>query len=205
MVKRGLEVEGELQFAHEGETIVLTRILIAQGRLDEAIGLLDRLIKEGEAGDRITSLVEMLLIQAFAFKAQGDANKAMTTLGKALSIAEPGGYIRIFIDEGSPIAELLEEILDDNTDIPRAYLKKLLSAFRLNKLIKTDDGLVERLSERELEVLRFIAAGLSNKEIMKELFISISTVKTHLSHIYSKLNVNSRTQATLKAKELELL
>ena len=147
----------------------------------------------------------MLLIQAFAFKAQGDANKAMTTLGKALSIAEPGGYIRIFIDEGSPIAELLEEILDDNTDIPRAYLKKLLSAFRLNKLIKTDDGLVERLSERELEVLRFIAAGLSNKEIMKELFISISTVKTHLSHIYSKLNVNSRTQATLKAKELELL
>jgi len=205
VVKRGLEVEGELQFAHEGETIVLTRILIAQGRLDEAIGLLDRLIKEGEAGDRITSLVEMLLIQAFAFKAQGDANKAMTTLGKALSIAEPGGYIRIFIDEGSPIAELLEEILDDNTDIPRAYLKKLLSAFRLNKLIKTDDGLVERLSERELEVLRFIAAGLSNKEIMKELFISISTVKTHLSHIYSKLNVNSRTQATLKAKELELL
>jgi LuxR family maltose regulon positive regulatory protein len=205
VVKRGLEVEGELQFAHEDETMVLARILIAQGRLDEAVGLLDRLIKEGEAGDRITSLVEMLLIQALALKAQGDANKAMTTLGKALSIAEPGGFIRIFIDEGPLMAELLEKVLDAKIDVPQAYVKKLLTNFRLNKLIKTDDGLVERLSERELEVLRFIAAGLSNKAIMKELFISISTVKTHLSHIYSKLNVNSRTQATLKAKELDLL
>ncbi len=204
-MKSGLEVDGELQFSHEDETIVLARILIAQGRLDKAIKLLDRLIQQGEAGDRITALVEMLLIQALTLKAQGDPNKAMVTLRKALSIAEPGGFVRIFIDEGPPMAELLEALLDNHTDIPRAYVKKLLSAFRLSKLIKTDEGLVERLSKRELEVLRFIAAGLSNKKIMEELFISMSTVKTHLSHIYSKLNVNSRTQAILKAKELELL
>ncbi len=205
IVKHGLEVEGALQFAHEDETIVLARILIAQGRLDEAIDLLDRLIKECEAGGRITALVEMLLIQALALRAQGNPDKAMVILRKTLSIAEPGGFVRIFIDEGPPVAELLEALLDDNTDIPRVYVKKLLSAFRLSKLIRTDEGLVERLSERELEVLGFIAAGLSNKNIMEELFISMSTVKTHLSHIYSKLNVNSRTQAILKAKELDLL
>ncbi len=109
------------------------------------------------------------------------------------------------MDEGPPLAELLEKILDAKVDVSRAYVKKLLSAFRLSKLIKTDDGLIERLSERELEVLRFIAAGLSNKKIMEELFISLSTVKTHIRNIYSKLYVHSRTEAIVKAKELDLL
>ncbi len=91
---------------------------------------------------------------------------------------------------------MLEILVDEDKDIPQTYVKKLLSAFRSNNLIKVDDDeLVERLSERELEVLRFIAAGLSNNKIMEELFISLSTVKTHLRNIYSKLNVNSRTQA----------
>jgi LuxR family transcriptional regulator, maltose regulon positive regulatory protein len=99
----------------------------------------------------------------------------------------------------------LVKILDAKVDVPRAYVKKLLSAFRLDKLMKKDDGLVERLSERELEVLRLIVAGLSNKKITEELFISLSTVKTHLRNIYGKLNVHRRTEAIVKAKELELL
>jgi LuxR family maltose regulon positive regulatory protein len=99
----------------------------------------------------------------------------------------------------------LEKILDAKADVPRAYVKKLLSAFMLDKLIETEDGLVEQLSERELEVLRLISAGLSNKKITEELFISLSTVKTHLRNIYSKLNVHSRTEAIVKAKELEIL
>ncbi len=101
--------------------------------------------------------------------------------------------------------KLLEKSLDTNVDVPRVYVKKLLSAFRLHKLIETDDGLVERLSERELDVLRLIAGGLSNNKIMAELFISLSTVKTHIRNIYSKLNVHSRTEAIVKAKELDLL
>ena len=203
--KSELDIDGKLLFLREDEYVVLARIYLIQDRSDIAIDLLNRLIKESEVGNRVTAMIEMLLIQALALKAQGDTNKAMVILEKALLIAESGGFIRIFIDEGPAMAELLEKILDANGDVPRAYVKKLLSAFKISKLLKTEDGLVEHLSERELEVLRFIAAGLSNKKIMEELFISMSTVKTHLRNIYSKLNVNNRMLATAKAKELELL
>jgi len=109
------------------------------------------------------------------------------------------------VDEGPSIAILLEKLLNDKAGVSRAYVNKLLSAFQVDKLIQTQDGLVEQLSDRELEVLRLIAAGLSNKKITEELFISLSTVKTHLRNIYGKLNVHSRTEAIVKAKELELL
>lgn len=169
------------------------------------MGLLERLLKEEEKGGRILNQIETLLVKALALETEGNTQEAMATIGKALLLAEPGGYIRIFLDEGPPIAELLEKIIDTKGDVPRAYVKKLLSAFRLSKLIKTEDGLVERLSERELEVLRLIAAGLSNNKIMEELFISLSTVKTHIRNIYSKLNVHSRTEVIVKAKGLDLL
>ena len=145
------------------------------------------------------------MLQALSLQASSDTTQAVATLKQAIHFAEPGGFIQIFIDEGPLMAELLEKILESKIDVPHVYVKKLLSTFKLTKLIKTEDGLVEHLSDRELEVLRFIAAGLSNKKIMEELFISMSTVKTHLRSIYSKLDVNSRTQATAKAKELELL
>ncbi|MCK5012103.1 MAG: hypothetical protein KAS98_16525, partial [Deltaproteobacteria bacterium] len=205
MQDRELDENEEYTFMHEWELMSFSRIYLAQGRLDKSVGLLQKPIKTAEERGRITRVVEMLLIQATALKAQGDTYEAISSLRKALSLAEPGGYIRIFVDEGQPIAELLEEILDAKIDVPRAYVKKLLSAFRISKLIKTDDGLVEHLSERELEVLRLIAAGLSNKKITDELFISLSTVKTHIRNIYSKLNVHSRTEVTVKAKEMDLL
>jgi LuxR family maltose regulon positive regulatory protein len=202
---RGLRLDDDLLPVREAEHIIFARILIAQGQLNDALGLLERLIKEGKKGGRILSQIETLLVKALVLKTQRNITDALIVFGKALSLAEPGGYIRIFLDEGPLIAELLEKILDAKTDVPRAYVKKLLSAFRLNKLIKTDDGLVEQLSERELEVLRLIAAGLSSKKITEALCISLSTVKTHLRNIYGKLNVHRRTEAIVKAKELKLL
>ena len=203
--ERGLDVNGEPTFLHEMEYVVFARVLIAKGRLDEGIKILQRLLKAAETGGRTPRVIEILMLQALAFQAGGDTTQAIATLDRALTLAEPEGFVRIFVDEGPPIAELLEKILDAKVDVPRAYVKKLMSAFRLSKFIKTDDGLVERLSERELEVLGLIAAGLSNKKIMKELFISLSTVKTHIRNIYSKINVHSRTKAILRAKELGLL
>jgi LuxR family maltose regulon positive regulatory protein len=103
------------------------------------------------------------------------------------------------------MAELLEKMIDARKDVPRAFVKKLLSAFKLMRIAKHHDGLLEPLSERELEVLRFIAAGLPNKKITEQLFISMSTVKTHLRNIYGKLDVHSRTEAVAKAMDLGIL
>jgi LuxR family maltose regulon positive regulatory protein len=203
--ERGLKADDDLTPLREIEYITFARILLAQDRLNDAVELLERLIKEEEKGGHILRQIETLLVKALALKAQRKITEALASLDKALSLAEPGGYIRVFLDEGHPMAKLLEKLLNEKHDVPRAYVKKLLSAFSVDKVIEADDGLFERLSERELEVLRLIAAGLSNKKITEELFISMSTVKTHLRNVYSKLNVHSRTEAIACAKELGLL
>ena len=203
--KRGLSVDDKLTNLHELEYFALVYILIAQNQLDDADRLSQRLIENAKAGDRVYLMIEMQLMRASILKAKEDAEAAMGELKLALSSAEPGGLISIFVSKGKPIAELLEKLLNEKADVPRTYIKKLLSAFTLDKLIETDDGLVEKLSEREMEVLRLISAGLSNKKITEKLFISLSTVKTHLRNIYGKLNVHSRTEAIVKAKELEIL
>ena len=203
--ERGLKVDDDLNPLREPEYIMLARILIAQDRLNDAMELLKRLIKAEEKGGRILRQIETLLLKTLILKEQRNINESLITLGTALSLAEPGGYIRIFLDEGSRIAELLEKMLDGKPDVARAYVKRLLSAFRVGKTIEAKDGLVENLSERELEVLRLIANGLSNKKITEALFVSLSTVKTHLRNIYGKLNVHSRTEAIVRAKALGLL
>jgi LuxR family transcriptional regulator, maltose regulon positive regulatory protein len=208
----GINVDDEPHFKVKLNYTMQARVLIILGcehsnitHVNHSLVLLENLYEMAKNNGWGSKVIEILILQALAFQAKGDINKATNTLNKALSIAEPEGFLRIFVDEGPPMAELLEKIHDESGKTPPAYVKKLLSVFKLSKLIKTDDGLVEHLSDRELEVLRFIAVGLSNKKITEELFISISTVKTHLRNIYSKLDVNSRTQATVKAKELELL
>lgn len=201
----GLKPDDTLTALHEPEHIMLARILIAQGRFDDALGLLSRLTAEEAKAGRVLHQIETLVLQAIAFGKKNKAAESMAAAAKALSLAEPGGYIRVFVDEGPPLAEVLEKLLDTTRDIPRTFVKHILPAFKLRKLIETNDGLVEQLSDRELEVLKFIAAGLPNKKIAEELFISMNTVKTHLQNIYGKLNVHSRAKAVIKATELNLL
>ena len=210
--ERGLSIDDKLDGLHEVEYIALAHIHIAQNKLEEADRLLQRLIENAKAGDRVYMMIEMRLMRALIFKAKQDTAAALAELKLALTLAEPGGLIMIFVSKGKPVAELLEEILavkNRDHDATKAgfslsYAKKLLSVFRAATPPKIE-GLLDPISERELEVLHLIAAGLSNKEITEKLFISLNTVKTHTKNINSKLNVNSRTKAVARAKELGLL
>jgi len=210
--EKGISNDGDISYLHEYESITLARLLIAKyvrdkemSSIEEAKSLLERILNAANNGRRTSSVIEILVLQTLAHDAQGDIQVALLSLARALTLAEPEGFVRIFVDEGPAMADLLEKVLDAKVDVPQAYVKKLLLAFRLNKLVETDDGIVEHPSDREIEVLGFVAAGLSNKKISEELFISMSTVKTHINHIYSKLGVHSRIEAVAKAKELGLL
>jgi LuxR family maltose regulon positive regulatory protein len=209
--KRGLDADGELPFLREMEYVALARILIAQGRLDEATTLLQRLPEAAEAGGRTTRVIEILMLQALAFQSGGDTSRAMDTLERALTLAEPEGFIRIFVDEGPPMAHLLYEAV--SRGIAPEYARRLLAAFPVTGPAQTDSsktqapesGLIEPLSERELEVLQLIAEGLTNPEIASRLFLSLHTIKVHTRNIYGKLNVHSRTQAIARSQEIGLL
>jgi len=207
----GLDADGDPTYLHEMEYIVLARILIAQGRLDETTRLLPRLLEAAEAGGHTSRAIEVLVLQALAVQAQGDTNQAITTLEWALSLAEPGGFIRIFVDEGPSMARLLYEAAARG--IAPDYARRLLTAFPVAEPEHADPSetqasnseLVEPLSERELEVLQLIAEGLTNPEIASRLFLSLNTVKAHARNIYGKLGVHSRTQAVARASALGLL
>jgi LuxR family maltose regulon positive regulatory protein len=210
--ERGLSVDDKLDNLREVEYLALAHILISQKQLDDADRLLERLLENAKAGDRVYIMIEMRLWRALIFQAKADTVAALAELKLALSLAEPGGLIMIFVSKGKPVAELLEELTEvkkrDHDDAEAgfslSYAKKLLSVFRASTPPKIE-GLMDSISERELEVLYLIAAGLTNREIAEKLFISLNTVKTHTKNINSKLNVNSRTRAIARAKELGLL
>ena len=150
-------------------------------------------------------------LQALIVQELGNIEQGITLLEKALSLAEPGGFIRTFVDEGPPMARLLYEALSQG--IAPEYVRRLLAAFPTTqpeppKPAETripEYGLVEPLSERELEVLQLIAEGLTNREIAAKLYISLNTVKVHTRNIYGKLGVRSRTQAVNRARFLKIL
>jgi LuxR family maltose regulon positive regulatory protein len=199
----------------EEEYIVLTRILVSQNQIADALGLSEKLIESAQASDRNAATLEVLLIQALAYQAQGDMNQALAVLGKALKLAEKGGAVRIFLDEGEPMAELLDAFSRQSSTINGEFLDSLREGFRATQMqaepniiedrIAKNGGLLDPLSDRELEVLRLLAAALSYREIAEELFVSINTVKAHTKNIYSKMGVHGRMQAAQRAKELHLI
>jgi LuxR family maltose regulon positive regulatory protein len=151
-----------------------------------------------------------MILQAVALRAHGDRDRALQVLGEALGLAEPGGFIRSFVDEGAPMAELLAEAAAQG--IMPDYTHKLLAAFEAEKQKSEHrsspspaQALIEPLSERELEILRLIAQGLSNHEISQRLFLALSTIKGHNRLIFNKLQVQRRTEAVARARELGLL
>jgi LuxR family maltose regulon positive regulatory protein len=209
--ERGLEPDKAPTHVSAFEYIALARILIAQGRWDETTRLLQRMLEAAEVGGNTTRVIEIMMLQALAFQAGGDTTRAMDALERALTLAEPEGFIRIFVDEGPPMARLLYEALARG--IAPDYARRLLAAFPMPE--PEQDGspdtqapesdLIEPLSERELEVLQLIAEGLTNPEIASRLFLSLHTVKTHARNIYGKLGVHNRTEAVTRAMALGVL
>lgn len=192
----------------------LARILVAQGKLGEALALLERLLDSAETSGRISSAIEIAIQQALAHQIAGAIDQALTALAQALALAEPGGMIRIFVDEGAPMARLLRTAVAH--DIAAKHASQLLAAFpdappKQYQSLRTatpipdpQSALVEPLSDRELEVLRLIADGLTNRQIGERLYLSLNTIKVHTRNIYGKLGVHSRTQAVATANEMGL-
>ena len=200
--EHGLSLEDEIPSRMEPEYVILARIFIARNKPEEAHRLLQRLIKNAMAGSRIVTAIQMHLVMVVALSAQGRQDAAMDELKKAISLAEPGGFINIFVFEGRPVETLLDKILSVQKN---PYAKKISMAFKSSKPLKKEGVLIEPLSEREVEVLQLLSAGLSNKEIADRLYISLNTVRTHTKNINSKLNVHSRTKAVARAKELGII
>jgi LuxR family maltose regulon positive regulatory protein len=216
----GLSAHDDLGYLREFEHISLARVLIALYKNDreersihEAMGLLERLLQAAEEDGRIGNVIEILVLQALAHEAQCESLSAFVPLERVLTLAEPEGYVRTFVDEGPSMEQLLLEAAARG--IMPDYTGKLLAAFEAEGRIDSDDSprptppasqpLAEPLSDRELEVLRLIAQGLSNREIGERLFLAIITVKGHNRNIFRKLQVRRRTEAVARARELGLL
>lgn len=218
--EQGLSTHDDLSYPREFEHITLARVLLARYNSEraerfllEAIGLLDRLHQAAEQGERTGSLIEILIVQALAHQMHGDIPAALVPLQRALMLAEPEGYIRMFVDDGSRMAQLL---LDAATrGIMPDFTGKLLAACGAEQLGSAGDAplptspglqpLIEALSWRELEVLRLFKTELSGPEIAQALMIALSTVRSHTKSIYSKLDVTTRRAAVQRATELHLI
>ena len=224
----GLDADAP-NYPREEEYLTLARVFIARGReepmgpyLDDALGLLDRLFKAAESGGRRGSVIELLVLRALALQARHESSEASAALERALVVAEPEDYVRLFVDEGAPIETLLSELLkrrriehrDARLHAVLGYAQRLLAEFGsphksteqpVGRASQSHQPLLDLLTAREREVLELIAEGLSNPEIAARLFIATSTVKWHVHGVFRKLEVDSRTRAVARARELHLI
>jgi len=175
------------------------------------LAVLQPLRERADAKNLDDERLKVMVLQALALHANGKKEAAVSLLGDALALAKPGGFIRVFVDEGPSMAHLLYEALSHGID--PVYIQRLLAAFPLAEpeqftplqTQSPDSELIEPLSDRELEVLQLLAEGLTNKEIATGLYLSLHTVKVHARNIYSKLGVSNRAQAGAKARALGIL
>ena len=192
----GVGPETTADYRNEAGLLVLVRLYLVEGRVDEALAVLGRQLQQAELAGRNGSLIEICLLQALALEKQGRHDRALACLNRALALAEPEAYGRIFINEGRPVALLFAQIAPYNP-----YAAHMLSQMETSPVEK----LLDPLTERELEILSLVSEGAANQDIADQLFISLGTVKGHLNHILSKLDVRNRTEAAARGRELGLL
>ena len=209
--ERGLRVDTKIKYIADFEHIILARLLVHSGRansslqdLSDAHKLLEEILQMASLVGYLSLRIEALALQALAFDGQGKHDQASTSLEEALTLAEPEGFTRTFVDEGEHMKVMLRQAFTRN--ISKAYVSKLLGAFEPQKVIQgpTSQQLIEPLTDRELEVLRLLSTELSGPEIAQELSVSLNTMRTHTKSIYSKLNVNNRLAAVRVARELSI-
>ena len=206
-----LTLDSDVRYLNEFDLMTLAKIHIAlvetgnhQSSIEKLTQLLDRLLDSAEADRRMGSVIEISILQARLYWAQGHREIALTSLQWALQVAEPEGYVRIFVDEGEVMKMILSEAIKQ--DISSVYSRQLLVAFEnFSETSPTSQPLIDPLSERELEILQLLADGLSNHEVCEHLFIALNTVKGHNRNIYQKLQVKRRTEAVARARELGLI
>jgi LuxR family transcriptional regulator, maltose regulon positive regulatory protein len=208
--ERGLSIDDDLSYLREFEHVTLARALLAGCRVkrdkrsvDEVMGFLGRLLAAADEGGRSGIVVEILVLQSLAHQLREGIPAAITPLARALELAEPEGYLRIFVDEGAPMATLLSGAAKHR--ISAGYVRRLREALRVTRAPSTPQGLIDPLSERELDVLRLLGSELSGPDIAGELTLSLNTVRTHTKNVYAKLGVTSRRAAVRRATELDLM
>jgi LuxR family maltose regulon positive regulatory protein len=207
-------------YQHELYLCTKAHLLIMQGEEHHALALLNQLRQEAEASGRRGRLIEILALQALAYQVQGDTSAALAVLEQALTMAKPQGYVRLFVDKGPLMVRLLTRLKEERSELKSSICMLLAasgsyisavseqvssSGIYKSNVQSTMHQMVEPLSDREMEVLRLLGAGFSNQEIARELVLARGTIKVHISHIYQKLNVRSRTQAVAKAQTLGIL
>ena len=217
--EQGLGPDDEPVYPQEPEYLVLARVLLAQDRPGPALALLERLRAAAAAQDRAGSLIEIQALRALALAAAGDHDAAVDVLAGALTLACPQGYVRVFADEGPPMAVLLGRLVAaQKTDqaaargVDLGCLARVLRAFGGRDDMQDAGrgagpvpGLAEQLTARELEVLALLAAGMPNPRIAGELVVTVDTVKKHVSHLLGKLGAANRTEAVTRARQLGLI
>jgi LuxR family maltose regulon positive regulatory protein len=206
-------------YTRQIEALARARVLLARGDLDQALDQLASCRQRARESGARGWAIEIGVLAALVQDALGRRAEAVAELGRALALAEPEGYVQLFVDEGAPMAALMTAFLgapsvgrpSDSPAASRQYVRRLLHALgaatgeQAPSAQPRSSPLIEPLTARETEVLRLMAVGLSNREIAEELIVAIGTVKAHLHHIYGKLGVRSRTEAAARGRELHLL